>query len=208
LAIGHQLGRQLAEGLHLGAHQAQRGRDQARVAGGAAQPGQPGQDVELGLARRVARQAALGGHQGVAPQGLVVGLLGRVGLHLQHQLGPRRQVVQHLGLGAAQDEGRDQAAQLPARGLVALALDGAGKALVEARQRAQQAGVAGLHDRPQLAQPVLDGRARQRQAKARLQAEHRLGALGCRVLDGLGLVQHQRGPGRSAKASASGCSRA
>ena len=47
VAAGHQLVREALELLHLGADQAEFGRHQARVAGGAAQPRQRGQHVEL-----------------------------------------------------------------------------------------------------------------------------------------------------------------
>jgi hypothetical protein len=83
--------------------------------------------------------------------------------------------------------------------LVALALDGSGEALGKARGRAQQAGVAGTHDGPQLAETVLHRRAGQGQAEAGPQREYHLAALGGGVLDGLGLFQHQRAPAPGGK---------
>ena len=79
---------------------------------------------------------------------------------------------------------------------------GRGEALVEARQGAEQAGVAEAHDRPQFGQAVFDRRAGEREAEVRVQLEHRLRALGGGVLDGLGLVGDHGVPVRPAKRSA------
>ena len=114
--------------------------------------------------------------------------------HTVDDLGPRRQVLQHLALGAAKQKGGHQPAQLLPGGDVAVLLDRVGEALVELAGRAEQAGVDHVHDGPQVGQAVFHRRARQGEAKARGDAGHRARALGGGVLEGLRLVHHQRAP--------------
>jgi len=109
-------------------------------------------------------------------------------------LGARRQIGQHLGLGSAQQEGRHQTSQAAARGLVALAFDGGGIALAELPAAAQQARVEQVHDRPQVGEPVFHRGAGERQLEARRQRGHGLDAFGGGVFQRLRFVQHQRGP--------------
>ena len=61
---------------------------------------------------------------------------------------------------------------------------------------AEQAGVEDLHDRPQLVQAVLDRCTGQRHPVAGGDRTGRLRRPCERILDRLGLVQHQRPPGR------------
>ena len=194
---GHQLLHQALELFDLGARQAHLGHHQARVAGGAAQLHELGQHAHL---RAFFVFGGLGHFfAGLAAQRLLQAALGLAGHHQVDDLGARRQVLQHLGLGAAQQKGRDDAAQPLAHGGVLLAFNGAGKALLELRLRAQQAGVEQAHQRPQLRQAVFNGCARQRQPEVGLQLAHHLRALGVGVLERLGLVHHQAGPARGAE---------
>ncbi|MDT4827444.1 hypothetical protein FQZ97_607910 [compost metagenome] len=177
MAAGGQSARQRHEGAQLGAPfplsqlAADFGRGQARVARGAAQAHDLRQHVDTrlrlllrlreraclcpggralrGLARRLhARQRGFGLGLRLPAQRFVVRGFHRFGLDPDHQLRARRQFVEHLGLGPAQHEGRDHAAQALAGLAHAAALDRVGEMLVEAGQRAQQARVAEAHHRP------------------------------------------------------------
>ena len=75
-----------------------------------------------------------------------------------------------------------------------LALDGHGEALAEAPSAAEEARVEDVHQGPQLRQPVLDGRAGQGDASARVHGSHRAGLRRARVLHLLRLVEHQASP--------------
>ena len=97
-------------------------------------------------------------------------------------------------LQTPQHEGARQPAQALAAVGVPVALDRDGEAPPERRGAAQQPRVEEVHERVQLAQPVLHGRARQGDAAGRGERTHRP-ALACAgVLDRLGLVQHQPVP--------------
>ncbi len=99
-----------------------------------------------------------------------------------------------VGLGAAQDERLGELTQ-PSCGLrVVVPFDRAGELFTEALLAAQQAGVARVENRPQLAQAVLDRRTREGDLLARRQLAHGLGGLGGRILHHLGLVEHHRVP--------------
>ena len=98
-----------------------------------------------------------------------------------------------VGLQAPQDIGTHQIAERTVR-----VLRPVGEAFDEGRKllrRSQQSGIDEVEDRPQIAEPVLDGRAGQCDARFGLQLLDRLGLLGGRILDGLRLVKHHQSPG-------------
>ena len=92
-------------------------------------------------------------------------------------------------------KGRVSDAQLLGRLLVAEPLDRDHEALPERRRRPEERRVEDLHDRPQLAQVVLDRGAGERDLAGRRQGADRLGLLGLGVLHVLGLVEHDAPPG-------------
>ena len=98
-------------------------------------------------------------------------------------------------LFAAEDERLHDRAQPLERALVAAQLDRPRERPLERLARAEQARVDDVHDRPELAEPVLDRRAGHRQLPARGQPAQRPGALGRRVLDVLRLVEQEPVPG-------------
>ena len=108
----------------------------------------------------------------------------------------RRQLELDLGrvLRAPQDERLHDRAQPLERALVAVHLDRPRERAVEPLARAEQPRVDDVHDRPQLAEPVLDRRARHRDAAPRRQPPQRARALRRRVLDVLRLVEQQPVP--------------
>ena len=91
--------------------------------------------------------------------------------------------------------GRVSDAQLFRRFLVAEPLDRDDEALPERRRRSEQCRVEDLHDRPQLAQVVLDRGAGERHLARGRQGANGLGLLGLGVLHVLGLVEHDAPPG-------------
>ena len=78
--------------------------------------------------------------------------------------------------------------------VVAVRLDRPRERAVEPVARAEQARVDDVHDRPQLAEPVLDRRAGHRDPPPRAQPAQRTRALRRRVLDVLRLVEQQPVP--------------
>ena len=120
-----------------------------------------------------------------------------------------RQVAEDLHLQLVGQVGDDAASVFRRR-----SMNGAGQALEAGRRRrgparpgsgtkkrraefglrAQQAGVEELHDRPQVADVVLDRRAGQGDAVVGREGPRRLGLLGLGVLDVLGLVQDHARP--------------
>ena len=93
-----------------------------------------------------------------------------------------------LGLGLRAAEQQD-AVQRPQRGLAVARHLGD-----ERRPRADEAGVGEVEDRPQVAEPVLDRRAGEREAGAGGDAAQLLRRLARRVLDRLRLVEHDPCP--------------
>jgi BMFP domain-containing protein YqiC len=188
VAAGDQFAGQFGKGLHLGAGDAEFRAAQARVAGGATQTGELREDVEtrLRLRRRVERRVDL--VRRLAAQGFVVRGFGGFRGDGQDQFGARRQVLQHFGLGSPQDEGADQTLEDVLRLAVAVALDRAGEAFVEAVDAAEQPGVGKAHDRPEVGEAVFDRRSGHRQAEVGREVEDRLRALGRRVLDRLRFI--------------------
>ena len=61
--------------------------------------------------------------------------------------------------------------------------------------RPHESGIDEVEDRPEVAKPVLDGRAGEGDAGFGPELLDRLGLLGRRILDGLGLVEHGQPPG-------------
>jgi hypothetical protein len=76
------------------------------------------------------------------------------------------------------------------RGWSLIALDGVGKPLIEAVQRAEQAGIDEPKQVPQFAQVVLDRGAGGDDFEVALQGHGRLRSLRVLIFDGLGFVQH------------------
>ena len=201
VAVFQQARQQLGKRRQLAAGQAQFRRHQLRVAAGAAQLHDLGQDLDGFFRRRPFHHRQL--FQRFAAQRLVQRGFLRRQLHFQHDLRARRQFRQHLRLGAAQDEGCDQAPQ-PQTGagggaLVLVFFDRAGKAQVELVQRAQQTGVDEAEQIPQFAEVVFQRRAAGHHAKVALQRHHRLRALGGAILDRLRFVEHDGMPAHAGK---------
>ena len=99
-----------------------------------------------------------------------------------------------LALGAAEQQ---DAVQRPQRRLAVARHLGD-----ERRAGPDEARVGEVEDRPQVAEPVLDRRAGERQPGVGRDAAQLLGGVARRVLDRLRLVEHDRAPSASA-ASAS-----
>ena len=99
-----------------------------------------------------------------------------------------------VGLGAAQDEGAGQSAEAGGRQLVVLPLDRRAEPMAERLLAAEQTRVHGIEDRPQLAEPVLDRCAGERELLARPQPAHRPSRLRVGVLHHLCLVEHDGRP--------------
>ena len=109
----------------------------------------------------------------------------------------RRQLQLDLGrvLRAAEDERLHDRAQPLQRAVVAVRLDRPRERPLEPLPRAEQAGVDDVHQRPQLAEAVLDRRAGHRQPSPCGQPAERARPLRVRVLDVLRLVEQQAVPG-------------
>ena len=133
---------------------------------------------------------------GIAQHGLVErGLLARqraedLHLHLLGQVGDDGAI----GLEPAQDEGAGEPAQPRHGRRVAAGVDRHEEGPFELRLRAEEPGVQELHDRPQVADVVLDRRAGERDAVGGGERAGGARLLGLGVLDVLGLVEHDRGP--------------
>ena len=99
-----------------------------------------------------------------------------------------------VGLGAPEDERLREAAQ-SRRGIgVAVAFDRRAELLPEPAESPEQAGVHGVEDRPQLAQPVLDRRAGEGDLLSGTQLADGARCLGVRVLHHLRLVEDHGRP--------------
>ena len=97
-------------------------------------------------------------------------------------------------LSRPQDEGAGGPLQPLSRALVPFGLDGYEVVPFELTLRSQQARVQELHHRPQVAHMVLHGRAGQSHPIIGAQRPGGSGLPGGRVLDVLGLVQHDAPP--------------
>ena len=133
--------------------------------------------------------------QGPLAEGFVEGGLLVAQLHLQRQLGPRRQFGQHLRLGAPQEERLDQLFQPPPRLVAAVAFDRHGETLLEMFERAEQPRIDELEQVPQFAEMVFQRRASHDQPELGRQTHRRLRPASGHVLDRLGFVQNHRVPG-------------
>ena len=195
VAVVQQLAHQPGKGGQLAAGQGGVGQGQGGVAAQPAQAGDVRQHLHgalvLGRLRHLLQRLLA---QGFVQLAFAVGQLDPIG-----QLGARRQFGQHLGLGAAQDKGLQQAAQRQAGWLVALG-NWRGKALAKLLQAAQQTRIEKTKQAPQLAQMVFYWGAAGGQPKIGAQGKRRLGAAGVRVFDGLGFVQNHAGPMHLGKA--------
>ncbi len=102
----------------------------------------------------------------------------------------RGQVAEHVVLRAAQEKGTDDGAQLRGHGALAVGHDGPFEPGLERARRPQDARVHERRERPELAEPVLDGGAGERDPHRGVQPIRgsRGGAVG--VLDVLRFVEH------------------
>ena len=123
---------------------------------------------------------------------VILSLLGAQ-LDVNGLLGPRRKFLEHLGLAATEDEGLDRLRdQFEFRTLAG----GAGRLdeITEASRPTEHPRIEELEERPELAQVVLDRRAREREALAGVEQPTGLGDLTGGVLDRLRLVEHDQVP--------------
>ena len=129
---------------------------------------------------------------GGGTHGLVQLALPALQLHAQDGLGTRRKLGGHILFAASQYEGAHALRQqLGAQGF-AVFLDGLAPAGVEAAHIAQKAGHQKVELRPQLAQVVLQRRARQAQQVRCLQLAQGAGAAAAGVFHHLRFVQDQQ----------------
>jgi hypothetical protein len=111
-------------------------------------------------------------------------------LDLVREVGHERAV----GLAATQDERLGEPPEPRCRLAVAAALDRLAVPVAELFPAAQQARVDRVEDRPQLGEAVLDRRAGEGELLAGRQPAGRPRRVSGRVLDHLGLVEHDRRP--------------
>ncbi len=109
-------------------------------------------------------------------------------------LGLLRQLLDYLGLGAAQEERRYGPAQLRLHSLVLVPLDGEDIAVGEVLEGAEEAGVDKLEEVPEFGKIVLNGRACEEYAGLGLQVHGGGGHLGVAVLDGVRLIKDHEVP--------------
>ena len=163
-----------------------------RVVAHLLQPGDEGEHVPAPL--DPGRAADVGHHR--VDRRLVEGrLLDRERAELGRVL-PRRQVGEHVRVDLP--PAKEERLRHPHERLLGLGLgpplDRRGDEAAKAGPRAEQAGVQDVHDRPQVVEPVLDGRAGERDPVRGVHLPGGLGGVGERVLDGLGLVEHEHAP--------------
>src|SRR5690606_10675803 len=99
-----------------------------------------------------------------------------------------------IALEAPQDEWSHDALEACGHRVVAIALDGEREVAAERTERAKQARVGKLEDRPQLGEAVLDRRTGEREAVARMQTASCPCGGRSGVLDVLRFVQGDNGP--------------
>jgi hypothetical protein len=155
-----------------------------------------GQDGALG-----GSSSAAGGQEPVEHRLVQADLLGghRAVVELVDPLG---QLGGHLGLGLGAAEHQD-AVERPQGALAAGLRFSDSVSWLTKAGGTRQAGVGEVEDRPQVAEAVLDRGAGEGHAGAGIDAAQLLGGLVGRVLDGLGLVEHDPVPRRWASASMS-----
>ncbi len=193
MSLGGELGQVVDEHVDLGgADTVVLLVDQRRVEGELPQPGEGAEDRDPVLVEVVDE----------AEHGLTLAL--QVGVvdpavpgsqaYVEHLLLLLGELRGHEVLGAAQHERPDPAPE-PLEGLrVTEALDRVGDQLDEALRVGVQARRHDRQQRPQLHQPVLHGRAGQRDPEGYVEAADRLVGLAEVVLHGLRLVEHQTAP--------------
>ena len=157
------------------------------MAGGLPEPEQRLEHLDLRPPEPVAPDLAEQRRAVVVAQLVVELALRGLELAVQRLLGLGGEVLRDLLLRAPQDEGPQAAGDDGHR--VGIEAPGRRSVGAEGGRRAQHARVQELEQAPQLAQMVLDRRAAERQAMVAAQQARRLGGLGARVLDGLGLVE-------------------
>src|SRR5207253_11145343 len=108
-------------------------------------------------------------------------LLGQVG----HDMGVRLQPAQNI---------RTYEATQRSEGMGILALIELLDVLLELLGRAEQAGTAKVEQRPEIAEMVLDRRAREHEPAAGLQVLDGACLGSPRILDGLSFIEHDEGP--------------
>ena len=181
----HCLGDKFQTGFQLGAAAGPVVCHKARVAADLPQPHQHGKHGHLVL-RLCRPQLFPGVHHRCQIQLALLGLQ----LNAAHVLGLGRQLPQHLGLHAPQDEGAGELVQ-PPHGVGILVLhDGLFKPGAEGLVRGQIAGHQKGEDAPQFAQAVLHRGTGQGKAHPAVHPAHRLVFLGGVVFDGLRFVQN------------------
>ena len=104
-----------------------------------------------------------------------------------------------VGLDAAQDEGLHQFLQGHCGCAIVVPLDGHLKGPAELRLFPQIAGIEEVEDGPEIAQPVLYGRARERQPMSRLQPEDRPRLRRLWILEVLRLIHHDAAPAHTSE---------
>ena len=114
--------------------------------------------------------------------------------HLHLDLGRQVGDDRRVGLQPAQHERLRQRSEAGRCFGIAVSLDGRREARLERRGLAQQSGVGELHQRPEVAQPVLHRGPGHRKPVRRRQRPHRNGRPGRRVLDRLGFVEDDATP--------------
>jgi hypothetical protein len=131
------------------------------------------------------------------PENLILELLGhgRIQFHLLVFQGAvvdvlhlGRQVLGHVGLLAAQDEGFDPHPEL-FQGFLVPVLDRPDEPAVKGVLGSEKSGHQEFEQRPQFQQVVLDGRAGETEPEAGVEPAHGPGGDGVRVFDVLGFVQ-------------------
>src|SRR5690606_21166804 len=121
---------------------------------------------------------------------LVEGDLVRARLNGQGDLGLLRQLFQHVGLPASQQERQDQLMKGRAHRRRTARLKWPHEASLEALLAAQEARIGEAKQAPQVEQMILDRRACGREAVASRETTGGASALAARVLDRLRLVEH------------------
>ena len=144
----------LPERRQLGARNLAARHHQLRVAAGATQAHDFGQDANLLLSgRRVFRAGKFLDRR--ASQRFVKCALLPGKFDPVQDIGTRWQLLQHLALGAPQDKGTDQPLQQGAGGFAAVLFDLDGEAYAETGVRAEQAGVEKPEQVPEFVQAVF-----------------------------------------------------
>ena len=166
-----------------------RGVDQARVARHLAEP-QDGGEHRDAAAREAALLDVLAHRLSQRErQRVVEALLPEAEHACALDLRLRRKIEEHLGLGPPEHEGPHERAQPLGDDATRFVVDGPLEALVELGARPEHAGIDEAHDRTELAEPVLDRGARERESHVRHQPLRGSRGRGGRALHVLRLVE-------------------